>query len=88
LVYKVGRMEEILINEKEEKFLTYWEKRFSTIFKDNTSWTTLFMTVNKATFPDSLNIETFCKKFMQDFNMKLSYKYDESDNEYDLTITR
>ena len=45
-------MEEILINEKEEKFLTYWEKRFSTIFKDNTSWTTLFMTVNKATFPD------------------------------------
>ena len=46
------------------------------------------MTVNKATFPETLNIETFCKKFMQDFNMKLTYKYDESDNEYDLTITR
>ncbi|CAM3285253.1 hypothetical protein EMST110833_06250 [Empedobacter stercoris] len=88
MVYKVGKMEEILSNEKEEKFLNYWENRFTTIFKNNTSWTTLFLTVNKSTFPDSLNIETFCKKFMQDFNMKLTYKLDESDNEYDLTITR
>ena len=81
-------MEDVLVNEKEEKFLNYWEQRFRTIFEDNTTWTTLFMTVNKSTFPQTLSIETFCKKFMQDSNMKLSYKYDESDNDYDLTITR
>ena len=81
-------MEDVLVNEKEEKFLNYWEQRFRTIFEDNTTWTTLFMTVNKSTFPQTLSIETFCKKFMQDFNMKLSYKFDESDNDYDLTITR
>ncbi|MEG0188785.1 MAG: hypothetical protein RR668_09000 [Algoriella sp.] len=81
-------MEDVLVNEKEEKFLNYWEQRFRTIFEDNTTRTTLFMTVNKSTFPQTLSIETFCKKFMQDFNMKLSYKYDESDNDYDLTITR
>ncbi len=81
-------MEDVIVNEKVDKFLNYWEQRFKTIFEDNTTWTTLFMTVNKSTFPESLTIETFCKKFMQDFNMKLSYKYDESDNDYDLTITR
>ena len=81
-------MEDVLVNEKEAKFLNYWEQRFKTIFEVNTTLTTLFMTVNKSTFPESLSIETFCKKFMQDFNMKLSYKFDESDNDYDLTITR
>ncbi|WP_313386362.1 hypothetical protein [Chishuiella sp.] len=81
-------MEEMLVNEKEEKFLNYWEQRFKTIFEDNTSWTKLFMTVNKSTFPDSVNIEVFSKRFSQDFNMQLSYKYDEVDNEYDLTIVK
>ena len=81
-------MEDVLVNGKEAKFLNYWEQRFKTIFEVNTTWTTLFMTVNKSTFPESLSIETFCKKFMQDLNMKLSYKFDESDNDYDLTITR
>ncbi|WP_313373981.1 hypothetical protein [Chishuiella sp.] len=81
-------MEEMLVNEKEEKFLNYWEQRFKTIFEDNTSWTKLFMRVNKSTFPDSVNIEVFSKRFSQDFNMQLSYKYDEADNEYDLTIVK
>jgi len=81
-------MQEVLVNDQEEKFLNYWGQRFRTIFEENTSWTTMFMTVNKSTFPETLDIETFCQRFIQEFNMGLSYKYDDTENKFDLTITR
>ncbi len=81
-------MEEVVVNEKEKRFFNYWEQRFNTILNEKTSWTRLFLTVNKSSFPESVNIDSFCNKFIHDFNLNLSYKYNESDNEFDLTITR
>ena len=75
-------------DEETLKFLKYWEQRFEMIMEQNTNWTRLFLIVDYSTFPTTLSIESFCSKFSQDLQFNISYKRDESSNNYDLTITR
>ena len=75
-------------DEETLKFLKYWEHRFKLIFEQNTNWTKLFLILDSSDLPNNMNIDQFCSKYSQDFQMNISYKIDASNNNFDLTITR
>ena len=75
-------------NEQTDKFLKYWEYRFNKILEQNTNWTKLILSVDQDSLPQLINIDKFCFKYSQDFQLNISYKLDENTNHYDLTITK
>ena len=80
-------MEEIK-DENTLRFVKYWEQRFNRILEQNTNWTKLFLTLEQNSLPSNLNIDKFCSKYGQDFQLTINYKLDENSNNFDLTITR
>lgn len=75
-------------DENTLRFVKYWEQRFNKILEQNTNWTKLFLTLEQTSLPHNLNIDKFCSKYSQDFQLTINYKLDEISNNFDLTITR
>ena len=72
----------------EDIYLKHWKRRFNLILLQDTNWNKLYFSLEKDSFPKSVDIDDFFIKYSQELNLKFNYKIDLDSRHYNITITK